>query len=99
VVLAECDPAGGDLAYRLRSTAAGPLAREPGVISLAAAARPTVATSPGNGHRPGRPRVADHCQVVLGGLPVLRGPLSAEHAAASPVLGRRSPPCSPLSRG
>ena len=68
VVAAECDPAGGDLAYRLRTAAGAPLGREPSIISLAAATRA------------GPVRVADHCQATAGGVAVLRGALSPEQA-------------------
>jgi len=73
VMVAECDPAGGDLAYRLRRPGGAPFGREPSLISLAAACR----GAPG----PAPTRVADHCQVAAGGLAVLRGALSAEQAA------------------
>ena len=73
VVLAECDPAGGSLAARLG------LAPEPGLVSLAAAARRRA--------EPGL--VLEHCQSTSGGPAVLVGPPSGEqsHAALALLAG------------
>ena len=70
VIVAELDPAGGDLAARFG------LAAEPGLVSLATAARREAA--PGLLER--------HCQALPGGLPVLAGPLAAEQAASAVEL-------------
>jgi len=71
-VLAECDAGGGDLVYRLRDERGGPLSADRGVVSLATAARATVAQSV----------VVEHAQVTEGGLPVLVGAASETHSAA-----------------
>lgn len=75
--LAELDPAGGVLA------AAAGRAAEPGLVSLAAAVR----------RRPDPGLLDDHCQELLGDVPVLCGPPSAEQARSalpmlSPILER-----------
>lgn len=75
VVVAECDPAGSDLAYRLRTAAGTPFQREPSILSLAAASRQLP------GGRPAETRIGGYCQTAAGGLAVLRGPLSPEQAA------------------
>lgn len=67
VVLAECDPAGGSLAGRLG------LGPEPGLVSLAAAARRRA--DPG--------LVVEHCQGLPGGTLALVGPPSPEQARAA----------------
>lgn len=67
VVLAECDPAGGSLAGRLG------LGPEPGLVSLAAAARRRA--NPG--------LVIEHCQALPGGPLALIGPPSGEQARAA----------------
>ncbi|MGF1662538.1 MAG: hypothetical protein ACFCVG_08705 [Kineosporiaceae bacterium] len=61
-VLADLDPAGGDLAIRYRGPRGEPLDSDTGLISLAAALRRGAAAP-----------VADHVQAVGGGLPVLAG--------------------------
>ena len=71
VLLAECDPAGGDLPALLPGGGGAVLTATRGVVSLAAAAR----TQP-------HPSLDDHVQLVAGGLPVLAGPASAAQAAA-----------------
>lgn len=71
-LLAECDPAGGDLALRLRGSAGAPLARDRGMVSLATATRAN----------PAGARVGDHVQPAAGGLPVLIGPATMAHAVA-----------------
>lgn len=74
VIVAEFDPAGGDIATRFGRVF------EPGVISLAAAARRST----------GSASVSDHCQQVLGGLDVLLAPASsAQLAAAVRLLDER----------
>ena len=65
--LTELDPAGGVLA-----AAAGRVA-EPGLVSLAAAAR----------RQPGPGLVDEHCQELLGDVPVVCGPPSAEQALSA----------------
>ena len=66
VLLAECDPAGGDLTARFR------LAPVPGLVTLASAARRSLDPS----------EVWAHTQRLLGGLEVLAGLGSPEQAAA-----------------
>lgn len=63
VVLADCDPAGGDLALTSRATDGGPLDPDTGLLSLAAQARRGL----------GPDGVADHLQTIEGGLRVLSG--------------------------
>ena len=74
LLLAEFDPAGGDLAARFG------LPGEPGLVSLAAAARRRLTEA----------EVWEHTQSLPGGLAVLVGPPSAEqsHAAIKAVAGR-----------
>jgi len=67
VLLVELDPAGGTLA------AASGWPPEPGLVSLAAAARRH--TDPN--------LIWEHCQVLPGGAAVLAGPVSAERARSS----------------
>ena len=69
-LLADCDPAGGDLAWRLRAADGGWLARDRGVVGLAAAAR---AGSAGLD-------VTGQAQPAAGGIPVLVGVESPEQA-------------------
>ena len=87
-LVAECDPAGGDLVYRLPAAASsgddaqdragrddrdgGMLNPSRGLLSLAATAR--------RGLRP--QQVAEHCQQLVGGLDVLVGITNAEQAQA-----------------
>jgi hypothetical protein len=71
VLLAECDPAGGDLVYRLPGTDGERLDPRRGLLSLAVAAR--------RGLRPHQ--VWEHVQKLRGGLDVLTGVTSAEHGA------------------
>jgi len=73
VLLVEGDPGGGDLAARFG------LAAQPGLVSLAAAARRQVDAA----------LVAAHAQALPGGLGVLVGPPGAEQAAAA--LGMLAP--------
>jgi hypothetical protein len=79
VLLAELDPAGGTLA------GASGWAPEPGLLSLAAAAR--------RGNNP--ELVWEHCHQLPGGVPVLAGPASADQARTAlamltGLLGRLS---------
>jgi hypothetical protein len=76
VLLAECDPAGGDLAFRLPAADRGRLDTRRGLLSLAVAAR--------RGMAPGQ--VWEHVQKVHGGLDVLAGVTSAEQAAGLQAL-------------
>ena len=77
VLLVEADPAGGTLA------AGAGWPEEPGLVSLAAAAR-----------RGGDPQMLwEHCQQMAGGRAVLAGPASADEAASAlgmlgPLLSR-----------
>lgn len=71
VLLAECDPAGGDLAYWFPAADGGRLDRQRGLLSLAVAAR--------RGAEPGQ--VWDHTQKLPGGLDVLAGVTTAEQGA------------------
>ena len=73
-VVAECDPAGGDLVYRVRGQSGAALRREPGVVSLAAATRH------GTGSSMSAERLGEYCQPAAGGISLLRGPVSAEQA-------------------
>ncbi|MCI0686676.1 MAG: hypothetical protein L0Y54_05480 [Sporichthyaceae bacterium] len=80
-VVAELDPAGGDLLYRTVGEDGGPLDPELGLLSLVAAAR----------HRIPPGEVLAHCHRLHGGLPVLAGiqaPSQANALAGSwPRLG------------
>lgn len=62
-ILADCEPAGGDLALRLRSDGGAWLARDQGVVGLAAAAR----------MQAGALDVETQLQLAVGGIPVLVG--------------------------
>ncbi len=79
VLLAECDPAGGDLAYRLPAAGGGRLDVQRGLLSLAIAAR--------RGLSPGQ--VWEHSQRLHGGLPVLTGVTTAEQGAGIDALWGR----------
>lgn len=76
VLLAECDPAGGDLVYRLPGDGGQRLDSRRGLLSLAVAAR--------RGLRPHQ--VWEHVQKLRGGLDVLVGVTSAEHGAGLEAL-------------
>ncbi|MGH3388393.1 MAG: hypothetical protein ACRDOO_05890 [Actinomadura sp.] len=69
VLVAECDPAGGDLVYRLPGEG-GMLNPARGLLSLAATAR--------RGLRPDQ--IGEHCQRLVGGLDVLVGLTNGEQA-------------------
>src|SRR6266516_6822320 len=78
VLLAECDPAGGDLAYRFPAADGGRLDPGRGLLSLAVAAR--------RGLRP--EQVWEHTQTLRGGLAVLAGVSTAEQGAGlDPLWG------------
>lgn len=80
-LLAETDPAGGDLVYRSRAAHGGMLDPNVGVLSLAAAARRGLAAE----------QLWEHAQPLAGGLDVLVGLGGSEQAAGLsglwPVLG------------
>ena len=82
VVLAETDPAGGDLVYRSAAAHGGVLDPNSGLLSLAATARRGLAAE----------QLWDHAQPLTGGLDVLVGLGSAEQATGLtglwPTLGR-----------
>jgi hypothetical protein len=78
VVLAECDPAGGDLVYRFPAAGGGRLDPRRGLLSLAVAAR--------RGMTP--QQVTEHTQTLRGGLHVLTGVTTAEQGAGlEPLWG------------
>ena len=72
VVLADCDPAGGDLAIVGRAPGGGVLNPDRGLLSMAVEARHGLLPS----------AVAEHVQHLEGGLPVLCGVSSPEQVAA-----------------
>lgn len=76
VLLADCDPAGGDVALRMPGEAGEPLDRDRGLLSLAALSRRGLTGG----------QVREHLQRVQGGLDVLAGVRSPEQAAASAHL-------------
>jgi len=76
VLLAECDPAGGDLVYRFPAAGGGPLDPRRGVLSLAVVAR--------RGMQP--QQVWEHVQKLHGGLDVLAGVTNAEQGAGLSLL-------------
>ena len=69
-LVVECDPAGGDLVYRLPEADGGPLDPNFGLLSLAASARR--ALDPG--------QVVQHAQTLAGGLDVVVGIARAEQS-------------------
>ncbi|GAA0387914.1 hypothetical protein Acor_84160 [Acrocarpospora corrugata] len=71
VLLAECDPSGGDLAYRLPAADGGVLNPGRGLLSLGAVARRGLHAE----------QVYEHTQKLIGGLDVLAGLTNAEQAA------------------
>jgi hypothetical protein len=75
-LLAECDPAGGDLVYRFPALGGGPLDPRRGVLSLAVVAR--------RGMQP--QQVWEHGQKLHGGLDVLAGVTNAEQGAGLSLL-------------
>ena len=76
VLLAECDPAGGDLACRLPAAGGGQLDPGRGLLSLAVAGR--------RGIGPGQ--ILEHTQKLRGGLDVLAGVVTAEQGAGLELL-------------
>ncbi|MFC8661589.1 MULTISPECIES: hypothetical protein [Streptomyces] len=82
VLLAETDPAGGDLVYRSAAAHGGPLNPNTGMLSIAATARRGLVPD----------QLWDHVQPLSGGLEVLVGLGNAEQAAGLaglwPTLGR-----------
>src|SRR6202795_5137213 len=76
VPLAECDPAGGDIVYRLPGAGGVRLDPRRGLLSLAVAAR--------HGLQPHQ--VWEHTQKLYGGLDVLAGVNSAEQGAGLDAL-------------
>ena len=76
VLLAECDPAGGDIVYRLPGADGMRLDPRRGLLSLAVAAR--------RGLQPHQ--VWEHAQKLHGGLDVLAGVTSAEQGAGLDAL-------------
>jgi len=63
VIVADCDPAGGDLALRYRTPRGLPLDPELGLVSVAAAARRGLSPE----------EVLEHVQTAQGGLDILAG--------------------------
>jgi hypothetical protein len=78
-VVAECDPHGGDLVYRLAGPDGGPLDPNTGMLSIALAARHGFDTH----------TLPQHLQRVHGGMDVLLGLGTAEQAAAIAPLWQR----------
>jgi len=76
VLLAECDPAGGDLVYRFPAADGGRLDPRRGVLSLAVIARRGMAPH----------QVWEHVQKLHGGLDVLAGVTNAEQGAGLSLL-------------
>lgn len=72
VVVAECDPGGGDIAMRMPAAEGGVLDPERGLLSLAAAGRKSMHSE----------LVLQHAQTVAGGLEVLVGVRVPEQAVA-----------------
>ncbi|HZP50271.1 hypothetical protein [Actinocrinis sp.] len=81
-LMAECDPHGGDLVYRLAADHGGPLDPNRGLLSIAIAARRGFEAS----------ALPQHVQRITGGLEVIVGLGTAEQSAAVsghwPQLGR-----------
>ncbi len=76
VLLAECDPAGGDLVYRLPAADGDRLDPRRGLLSLAVAAR--------RGLQP--QQIWEHVQKLNGGLDVLTGVTNADQGAGLNLL-------------
>jgi outer membrane biosynthesis protein TonB len=76
VLLAECDPSGGDLVYRFPAADGTPLDPRRGLVTLAVAAR--------RGLQPGQ--LWEHTQKMAGGLDVLTGVINAEQGAGLGTL-------------
>jgi hypothetical protein len=78
VLVAECDPAGGDIVYRLPGTAGDRLDPRRGLLSLAVAARRDLQPA----------QLWTHAQKLRGGLDVLLGVTTAEQGAGlEPLWG------------
>ncbi len=81
-VVAECDPHGGDLVYRMAAEQGGPLDPNRGLLSIAIAARRGFEAA----------ALPEHLQRITGGLEVMVGLGTAEQSAAVsghwPQLGR-----------
>lgn len=78
VLLAECDPAGGDIVYRLPAAEGGHLDPRHGLLSLAVAGRRGLQAQP----------LWEHTQKLRGGLDVLVGVSNADQGAAlDPLWG------------
>jgi hypothetical protein len=78
VLLAECDPSGGDLVYRFPAAHGSSLDPRRGLLTLAVAAR--------RGLQPGQ--IWEHTQKLSGGLDVLTGVINAEQGAGLATLWR-----------
>lgn len=78
VLLAECDPSGGDLVYRFPAADGSALDPRRGLLTLAVAAR--------RGLQPGQ--LWEHAQKLSGGLDVLTGVINAEQGAGLGALWR-----------
>ena len=76
VLLAECDPSGGDLVYRFPAADGGSLDPRRGLVTLAVAAR--------RGLQPGQ--LWEHTQKMASGLDVLTGVTNAEQGAGLSTL-------------
>src|SRR6202046_2192085 len=76
VLLAECDPSGGDLVYRLPAADGGRIDPRRGLLSLAVAAR--------RGLQPHQ--VWEHSQKLHGGLDILAGVSGAEQGVGLDLL-------------
>ena len=76
VLLAECDPSGGDLVYRFPAAHGNSLDARRGLLTLAVAAR--------RGLQPGQ--LWEHTQKIVGGLDVLTGVINAEQGAGLATL-------------
>ena len=76
VLLAECDPSGGDLVYRFPAAQGNSLDPRRGLLTLAVAAR--------RGLQPGQ--LWEHTQKMAGGLDVLTGVINAEQGAGLGTL-------------
>ena len=76
VLLAECDPSGGDLVYRFPAAHGGSLDPRRGLVTLAVAAR--------RGLQPGQ--LWEHTQKMAGGLDVLTGVVNAEQGTGLGTL-------------
>jgi MinD-like ATPase involved in chromosome partitioning or flagellar assembly len=76
VLLAECDPSGGDLVYRFPAANGGSLDPRRGLLTLAVAARRGLQTG----------QLWEHTQKMSGGLDVLTGVINAEQGAGLGAL-------------